>query len=269
MTVDLDELLPQLGDSAKKAISTTAEVIDVDEFPLLDDMYSEVPKWLRMQDVVAVVADLKGSTKLNFGKYANTSARLYEAVTGTLVRGVNAFDADFVDIQGDGLFALFHGARRYERAMCAGITIKTLSADTLAALVEDHFSDQFPRTGIKVGMDASRLLVKKVGVRGKNEPVWAGRAVNWATKAAQAADEHQLVATRRVFQHFEDNDYVRYSCDCNPGADLWTQAHVEALPVDQQGECRRLLSKWCSECGADFCAAILDGRKERATLSAA
>lgn len=269
MQIDLDDYLAEVHDAAKSGISTTAQVIDVDTFPSLGDMYSEVPKWLRIEDVVAVVADLKGSTKLNFGKYANTSARLYEAVTGTLVRIADRFEADFIDIQGDGIFALFHGDRRYERAMCAAITIKAVSEKSIVPLVGQHFSDQFPRTGVKVGMDASRLLVKKVGVRGKNEPVWAGRAVNWATKAAQAADAHELIVTRRVFQHFEDNHYVRYSCDCGSIADLWRSATVESLPVDQESECMRLTSTWCESCGPEFCQAVLDGAAYRTAVQAA
>ena len=267
MTTDIDvhDLLSSLHDHAADAITTTAEIIDVDQFPSLDDMYSEVPKWLRIDDVVAVVADLKSSTKLNFGKHANTSARLYEAVTGSLVRVADTFGAAFIDIQGDGLFALYHGERRYERAMCAAITMTTLSEQTLVPLVEKHFSDRFPGTGIKVGLDASRLLVKEIGIRGTNEPVWAGRAVNWATKAAQTADAHQLVVTRRVFQKFEANEYVRYSCGCPDGvvSDLWLATDVESLTDEERGECKMLPCHWCPTHGAEFCRAVLDGQRDR------
>lgn len=70
---------------------------------------------------MAVVADLKGSTKLGTGKWAASTASIYEASTGGIVRIFDEFDADFLAIQGDGAFALYWGERRYERALCAGI----------------------------------------------------------------------------------------------------------------------------------------------------
>lgn len=264
MTTDLAALLEHVADDAKTELTSSVEVRDIDHIPSLDEMYAEKRVWLRTDDVVAVAADLKGSTRLNFKKHAKTSAKLYQAATGNMVRIVEQFTPGFVDIQGDGLFALYHGERRYERALCAAITLKTFSEKHLVPLVQQHMHERFPRTGLKVGLHASALAVHKVGVRGgAREPIWAGKAVNWATKAAQAADAHELILTRKVFQKFEDNHYVRYSCECSTPTDLWSAATVEALPDDERTQCMRLTSCWCDTCGPAFCEAVLDGKTVR------
>jgi class 3 adenylate cyclase len=261
----ITELLDDLRENVKQAFSTTVEMIDVDEVPAVDDMYIEVPKWHRIEDVVCVVADLKGSTKLGFSQYANTSAKLYEGLTSNMVRTVSSFAPAFVAIQGDGLFALFDGHRRYERGLAAGVTLKTFSEKVLVDEIEKSasFSERFPDTGLKVGMHASLVVVKKVGVRGANEPVWAGKLVNWATKAAQHAEAHELVATQRVYNHFKDNKLVTHTCGCPDGIKkpLWRQTNVEALP-DTDSQCLVLESKWCEMHGDDYCTWILEGLKD-------
>jgi class 3 adenylate cyclase len=273
--MEVNKLVQDAGGDARKELRTPVEIEEVDEFPPLDSLYVEKRAWKKIENVVVVSADLKGSTKLSFGKHAQTSARLYQAVTGNMVRLVSPFDPEFIDIQGDGLFALFHGERRYERAMCAAITLKTFSEHELVPAIENSMPDRFPDTGLKVGMAAGILAVKKVGVRGTNEPVWAGKPVNWATKCAAAADANQLIVTRKVFQKFEQNDYVTHSCDCGtnpetgerePGRvqpkELWSDTRVEALP-ETDTDCKLLKSCWCVNHGDEFCTAILEGKTNR------
>jgi class 3 adenylate cyclase len=273
--MEVGEILDKTGARVAEELRTPVEIEEVEEFPSLDELYVEKRAWKKIKDVVVVSADLKGSTKLNFNKYAQTSAQLYEAVTGNMVRIVSAFEPEFVDIQGDGLFALYHGNGSYRRALCAAITLKTFSEHKLAPSIEASMPDRFPETGLKVGMAAGSLAARKVGVRGTNEPVWAGKPVNWATKCAAAADRNQLIVTRRVFQKFEQNDYVTHSCGCGkdpvtgervPGAatpnELWTMTQVATLP-EEDIDCKLLKSSWCPIHGDEFCTAILEGKTSR------
>lgn len=257
----ISQFIEELGSHVRTALTTSVEMMDVSTFPKVDEMYVEAPKWHRIQDVVCVVADLKNSTKLNFDTYANSSAKLYEALTSNMVRTVDRFAPDFVDIQGDGIFALFHGSLRYERAFAAGVSLKTFSELELVPQIEAAFP-RMPATGLKVGMHAARVVVKKVGIRGTNEPVWAGKLVNWAFKAAQSADVHEMVVTEKVYRHFEDNSLVTQSCGCPTGvrASLWADRHVDVLP-DTDARCRMLRSKWCESHGDDYCKWILEGKK--------
>jgi class 3 adenylate cyclase len=264
---DVNGFLDELGGTAREELKEKVEVEDVKVFPPEDQIFSEKRTWKRVKDVVAVVADLKNSTRLSFKRHPQTSARVYEAATGSCARMVEEFSPEFVDIQGDGLFALFHGEKARERALCAGVTIKTFSErhlvpgiNAMPGSMPDNVPDE---TGFKVGLASGVLAVKKVGVRGKSEPVWAGKPVNWAAKCAQAAEAHQLIATSTVYDAFSDNDYVTHSCGCRGfPAELWSDTKVEKLP-EENADCKVLRSGWCEKHGAEFCRAILEGSKNR------
>lgn len=92
-------LLTELDNTVTYELKTPAEITERDEFPDMERLFLEKRQWVRLQDVVAVAVDLKNSTKLDFKRQARTSARLYEAVTGSCVRIVNKFVPDFVDIR--------------------------------------------------------------------------------------------------------------------------------------------------------------------------
>jgi class 3 adenylate cyclase len=264
-------LLSELGGRAHEQLQNAVEVKDQERFPSKDEIYSQRRTWKRIRDVVAVVVDLKDSTRMSFRNHPQTSARVYEAATGNCARIVETFSPEFVDIQGDGLFALYHGEKAYERALCAGITLKTFSERHLVPEIgrmPGSMSENVPDTGLKVGMASGVLAVKKVGVRGEAEPVWAGRPVNWASKCAGRANAHELIATDTVFRHFEGNDYVTHSCGCPNGSlsELWSEAVVEKLP-EEAARCRVLRTSWCTHHGDEFCKAILHGRRDRPELS--
>ncbi|HEY5052154.1 MAG TPA: adenylate/guanylate cyclase domain-containing protein [Solirubrobacterales bacterium] len=255
--------LAEQQEEASTDITSAVEIEDVEKFPSLSDLYLEKRKWLRIRNVVAVSTDLKDSTALNFDKYAQTSARLYQAVTGSVVRLFSLFDPQFIAIQGDGAFALFHGELAFERAFCAAASIKKFSLASIGPLIDEKFSDSFPDSGLKTGIASGILVAKKVGVRGTNEPIWAGKPVNFASKCAQGADRHELIVTSAVYEKLAPNDYIDYSCGCPNGVPypLWGEIEVEKL--GKHSNCMRLGSNWCETHGDEFCRAILDGKKTR------
>jgi hypothetical protein len=152
-------------------------------------------------------------------------------------------------------------------ALCAGITIKTFSRDMVTRL-EGRWPD-LPETGFKVGVASSRLLVKKIGTPrnpAQQEPVWAGKAVNYAAKAAQGAERHIMVVTGSVWDRIENNDYLAISCPCQNGPSLgiWEDTEIERLPDgDPEAQGRSLSAFWCDVHGEEYCTAILDGRRSR------
>ena len=265
--VDLSGLLGDLDDAVRTELASTPEVVDKGDNLDVDDLPITVRRWHKLTDAVAVVADLKNSTKLGTGKWAASTASIYEASTGGIVKIFDQFDADFLAIQGDGAFALFWGERRYERALCAGITVKTFSRDMVIRL-EKKWSD-LPETGFKVGVASSRLLAKRIGTPrnpAQQEPVWAGKAVNYAAKAAQGAEQHELIVTGSVWDVVEKNDYLAVSCPCGTGPSLgiWADTEIERLPDgDPEAQGRLLTACWCDTHGAEYCAAILDGKRQR------
>lgn len=268
----VSEIVEEVGNWAKDEIKAAVEIVECEDFPAFSDIFTEARKWLKIEDVVVVVGDLAASTKLSLKRHTKTSCRIYEAATGGAARILthSDFRPEFVDIQGDGLFALYHGERAYERAFCAATTLRTWSETMLVPRIE-AIDERMPKTGFKVGMARGVLAVKNVGVprTDHKEPVWAGKPVNWAFKCAQAAERHRMIVTEHVHAKLKANDFVRFSCGCdgkgNPGrpvSDLWSTIPVPAIG-DDSFACHRMESKWCSTHGDEFCEAILDARKSR------
>lgn len=272
--VDLGKMLADLRTKTREILNTVPPVqVEDGELSAADIPSAAAQKWLKIPDVVVVVCDLKGSTRLGTGKHTTSTARIYKSAVEGAVRVLHDFGADFIDIQGDGGFGVFWGARRFERALCAGVTIRTFSDDWFDELRAKDPS--VPETGYKVGIASGRVLVKYLGTRNpahdEQEPVWAGKPVNYAAKCAQAADLQQLIVTDRVWKKFEQNDYITHSCDCNVETglkELWVSTEVEALPEDLT-DAAMLKVGWCKVCGSEFCAAILDGKTRRDTVTQA
>lgn len=275
-TNNLDDLLSGLADLVKTEISSTPDVVEktslsADELPRPGNR-----TWYKLQKVYAVVCDLKGSTALGTGKHDSSTASIYEASTGGAVKVLHSYAADFIAIQGDGAFGLFWGDAALERAMCAGITIKTFSERELVPQLEARWPDG-PKTGFKVGVASGRVLAKLVGTLrtpDEQEPVWAGTPVNFATKAAQTADRHQLVVTNAVWRELERNDFLRFSCGCasgrpgTPTNTLWKDVVIEAIPEERRDRNGKMLgSAWCRIHGDEYASRVLSGERTNPAMA--
>lgn len=266
--VDLEAVLSQQDEHVRDELSNKPEVVDAGDSLDLTDLPIEARKWYKLDEAVAVVADLKNSSALGTGSQHDAStASIYEAAVHPVVDILNAFDADDIDIQGDGAFGVFWGSDRLERALCAGITVKTFSEKTFEPRLEKKWPDA-PKTGFKVGVASSRVLVKRIGVPRSHhqEEVWAGKAVNYAAKAAQTADRREMIVTDPVWQRVENNDYLAMSCSCGngPSDSIWQDVEITQLPDEEASRYgRKLASRWCDECGAEFCDAVLRGDRNR------
>ncbi len=267
--------LDDTKDKAETDLKTSVTIEKATTFPTPGVLKLEVPTWKRIEDTVVVTTDLKGSTRISYSKQDRVAARMYQASSGHCARIFQRFNAQFVDIQGDGLFAIFHGENTVGRAMAAAFTLKSFSSTALAPLIDEHLGGDLPEgyeTGLKVGADTGILLAKRIGVRGEhNEPVWAGKPVNYATKCAQAADRHEIIITDRLWKLVKDNGYVHYSCGHARGEDsppntLWMQKEVDTLGDDSSCKSFPFASSWCEHHGDEFCAAIETGLTDRDDL---
>lgn len=266
--VDLEALLDKCDVHVANELAAMPEVKDVTVFdPATEAPPIEARRWLRVEDVVVVVADLQSSTKLGLNKYAASTASIYEAALHPVVDIFSDFGAGWIPIHGDCVIGLFWNDGAVERAMCAGITAKTFSRDSLVQRLTKKWPD-IPDTGFKVGVATSTVLVKRVGLARTphQDLVWPGKAVNYAVKAAQSASAHQLIVTGSIWDAVANNDFLVFSCGCGggPSDGIWSDHEIPALEHDEPERSGRMLtSQWCDTCGVDFCQAILSGEMTR------
>lgn len=273
--MDLEDLLGSADGDVAAVFERNPAVHDrndlvADELP---DAAGET--WFRIDDAVAVFCDLQASTQLGLHRHQVSTAAIYRAAMKNCVKILNEFDADFIQLQGDGAFGLFWGARSVERAMCSGITVRTFSEASLEPRLKRKWPDA-PATGFKVGIASGRVLVKKVGTPrnpAEQEPIWAGKPVNYAAKAAQQASRGELIVTASVWAQIEDNDFLTIACNHDadkqdiegtPAAELWEDVEIKKFRTDSPERRGRLLtSTWCEACGPGFVKSILAGKKDR------
>jgi class 3 adenylate cyclase len=258
--------MAQLDAASRSALEATVTVVDKEVVPSVQKMDMGRPTWVRVADVVVVFADLKGSTRFNFDLRTNTVARFYEAYMAQLVQIADCWSPGFIAIQGDGLFAIFSGDMRYERAFVAGMTMLTFVQSKLIPALQGRLTE-VPPTGLKIGIASGPVFVKRVGIRARSEPIWAGRPVNWAAKCAQKAEAGQMVVAQDVFARFEKNPLIRTNCRCHNyffglggRTSPWDEDYVRMLP-GKQANVRCRSDVWCTQCGDAMAGAILAGQK--------
>ena len=253
------------------------QVVDQDEVPETGPASRGL--WLRVPNVTAVFADLKGSTALSSSVSPEVAAIAYTYFARTMTVILERFSAGYVEIQGDGIFGLFAGKRSMFHAAACAITMRTQVEENVAVRFKRDASVQWDLK-VGVGVDMGTLIVRQLGLRGtKLNEVWAGKPVNVAAKLSSVAGPNEVVVSDRMFAGYEGAARIRqqallWSCSCggeNPRAGLSTapgqtsklwakQAAPKDLGLDF-GSVYRRKSGWCKRHGSELCEAILTGQR--------
>lgn len=233
---------------------------------------TEIPKenpslWLKIPDVVCVYVDMMNSTKLSAATHDNTTASAYQLFTETAVRLFHAFDAPYIDVRGDGAFALFNQNQCY-RALAAAVTFKTFASKIFVPYIREKTEVE---VGTHIGIDQKTVLVRKVGLKRAQErsdrqnEVWAGKPINMAAKLASISNDGELLVSERFYENVP-HELVRMSCGCSTTSTsrvvgektpLWTEVDVEEDDRFDFSKAYRLGSIWCATHGNEYCEGIL------------
>ena len=128
----------------------------------------ETNEWQQVSNVSCVFVDLENSTQIAMGNIQQ-AMQIFSTYGDSLVRIFNFYKACYIDIQGDGGFALFDGRNSSVNAYHTAITANSVFNINL-------------KLGVRIGVDIGTIYVKKVGIRGENKEVWLGSPVNIASK---------------------------------------------------------------------------------------
>jgi class 3 adenylate cyclase len=229
--------------------------------PDTSDIPIENPKhWLRIPDVICVYVDMINSTQFSAEKNDKTTAGVYQLFTNTAVKIFHEFDAPYIDVRGDGVFALFNSNQFYT-SIASAITFKTFSQKVFTKIIEEKTDIEI---GCHIGIDQKTLLVRKIGLKRKNgrtdrqNEVWAGKPVNMASKLASLSKSGELIVSDRYFNKIK-SDLVLKSCGCpnDKKEDLWESID---LTNDSRFDFDRgyvLKSIWCEKHGKEYCEEII------------
>lgn len=229
--------------------------------PETTDIPIENPKyWLRIPDVICVYVDMKDSTRLSAVSHDQSTAGAYQLFTGTVVRLFARFEAPYIDVRGDGAFALFNQDQPY-RALAAAVTIKTFGEEVFRPKIEAKTD---VKVGCHIGIDQKTVLVRKIGLKrhsgrsDRQNEVWAGKPVNMAAKLAAMGEHNQLHIADRYFEKLTDEHTLK-SCGCPKGVkkELWKEVPLSEDDRFDFDTAYLLESCWCSTHGKEYCGIIL------------
>ena len=100
--------------------------------------------------------------------------------------------------------AVFIGEARCTNAVRAALKIK----GAVGTIVQPVLKAQYPQTNYAlkhvIGVDTSKLLASRIGVRNDNDLVWVGCAANYAAKLTTLSDEFSIWITGSVYDSIED-----------------------------------------------------------------
>ncbi|MFE8598328.1 hypothetical protein [Archangium violaceum] len=238
-----------------RSIQVRRSIPDTTEIPIEDPRH-----WLKIPNIICVFVDMKGSTQLSASTHDTKTAGAYQLFTGTAVRLFSEFECPYIDVRGDGVFALFNEDQPY-RALAATITFKTF--------VHEYFTPTIKRdTSFEVsghyGIDQKTVLVRKLGLKrhggrtDRQNEVWAGKPVNMASKLAASAQSGQLLVSDRFFKSIP-HDLARKSCGCPAGEkkELWREIDLSTDPKYDFKTAYSIQSNWCAQHGTQYCESIL------------
>jgi class 3 adenylate cyclase len=243
----------------RRSFEERRAVPDTTEIPIQDKT-----RWFRIRDVICVYVDMMGSTQLSASAHESSTAGAYQLFTGTAVALFDAFNAPYIDIKGDGVFALFNANQPY-RALAAAVTFKTFSEKEFVPRIKDSTGLGI---GCHIGIDRKLVLVRKLGLKrfadrtDRQNEVWAGKPVNMASKLAAKSADKELLVSERFYSAITDN-HARLSCGCSGGVpstskvNLWTTVDVSQDSKFDFATAYSLKSNWCDIHGANFCEKLL------------
>lgn len=216
--------------------------------------------WMRIPDVIACFVDMAGSTRLSASTHPNTTAKAYRYFTNTAIRIFHQYGSPYIDVKGDGVFALFDECQPHT-ALAAVVSFKTFVSEYFTPRIKE--ATQQTISG-HFGIDQKTVLVRKLGLKSANDrtdrqnEVWAGKPINMAAKlASRTSNNHLLVSDRYYKSLYGERALMSCGCGSNGSQPLWERVNVSEDERFDFDTAWLLKSDWCATHGEEYCRSIL------------
>jgi class 3 adenylate cyclase len=199
---------------------------------LLDDLKSETDKivrgaWERRDGTVVpetedlalgneavdleatlLYADLHDSTRLATSNQ-QVAAEVFKAYLMGTTRIIRSLGGEIRSFDGDRVMGVFVEGNKNTNAAEAGLKINYFFSQVLAPAFNGFYTGSFPsglRLNQTVGIDTSKVMVVRSGIRNNNDLVWVGRAPNIAAKLSAIREQgYSTYLTKTVFDAMLDS----------------------------------------------------------------
>lgn len=166
-------------------------------------------------EATVLYADLADSTKLVDSETSHFAAEIYKSYLHCAGKIIRSEGGTITAYDGDRIMAVYVGDTKNTPAVRTAMKINYAISQIIVPALKSVYKDStyVPR-GV-IGVDTSKLLVAKTGLRGANDLVWVGRAANYAAKLSALPHAYATYITAEVYSGM--NDAVKYS----NGRSMW------------------------------------------------
>lgn len=186
-------LAEDLRAEAYKLLKEEWSIAESREVPETKDI--ELGNRGRQLEATCLYADLADSTNLVNTLDAKIVGGVYKCYLNCACRIIVKQQGIITAFDGDRVMAIFHGDRSNDRAVAAALAIDHAVVRIINPALKDCYKEKTGDYVVRhsVGIDRSRLLAVRTGIRGSNDLVWIGRAANYAAKLAAIRDGDNAV----------------------------------------------------------------------------
>lgn len=169
-------------------------------------------------EVTILYADLDESTKLvdNYNDWF--AAENYKTFLQCATKIIRSEGGHIRSFDGDRVMGVFFGGTKNTDAVRCGLKIHW----AIDNIVQPKLKAQYPNTKYVmkhvVGIDTSKIMVAKAGIRNSNDLVWIGRAANHAAKLSAFSPDKPTWITDKVYDQMLDS--AKYDGD---GKNMWDE----------------------------------------------
>lgn len=151
-------------------------------------------------DATVLYADIDGSTSMVDTQPPEFAAEIYKTYLLCASRIIKAEGGAITEYDGDRIMAVFIGGQKNTAAVRCGLKIKWAVNNIVNPLAKEQYPTKDFELRQVVGIDTSRLLVARTGVRGSNDLVWVGSAANHAAKLTSISEQpYATFISQKVF----------------------------------------------------------------------
>ena len=156
-------------------------------------------------DATVLYADISDSTKLVDNNTKTFSAEIYKAFLRCAAKIIRSEDGSITAYDGDRVMAVFVGGTKNTSAVRCALKINWAVRNIIRPAKDKQYSHRDYLLKHVVGVDTSKLLVARAGIRGSNDLVWIGRAANYAAKLCSLSDDYPTWITGTVYKAMSDD----------------------------------------------------------------
>lgn len=157
-------------------------------------------------DATILYADMAESTNLVDRHKPHFAAEVYKAYLTCCARIIKAHGGQITAYDGDRIMAVYLGNSKNTSAVKTALRIKYAMVEIIRPKLKAQYPDSSFVPSHAVGIDTSKILVARIGVRNDNDLVWVGGAANYAAKLSAMRDgDYTTWITGSVYDNMHES----------------------------------------------------------------